>query len=52
MAVSAVDAVEVTDAKHCWTEVARDIVEFVKSQHRKSYRRRDKRNADPSLRSG
>jgi hypothetical protein len=55
-AVSAVRAVEITDAEERWTEVAGKVVELVEKLHQESAYRRDaevtNKTADPWLRSG
>jgi hypothetical protein len=55
-AVSAVHAVEITDAEERWTEVAGKVVELVEKLHQGSAYRRDPEVtdeiADSSLRSG
>jgi hypothetical protein len=44
-----VHAVKVTDADQRRTEVAGDVVEFVKSQHSKLFYRRDAEDAEKIL---
>ena len=55
-AVSAVRAVEITDAEERWTEVAGKVVELVEKLHQESAYRRDAeatdKIADPALLSG